>query len=270
MKKAVVFLCNEPQIGTLSFAIEIALEGQFEVFLVIDNCDAYYGKEYRGVNIIQIKDEFTSLKGYYGCNIDGKSTHVKKEVIAWDKFLFSFCETLDSFDFVWVFEDDVFIPSIETINNLDAKYGHYDLVTPNNFEKKDKLMDWHWRHGFESIDPPHYYSMVCACGVSRNLLNEIKKYKEAKGKLFHIEIMFNTLAMQAGLNVADPLELKSVVWMGEWGLDEFLLLPDNVFHPKKDIENHESLRKAIAIYQLSDYVPQNKLPEFITNLLQNK
>jgi hypothetical protein len=55
--------------------------------------------------------------------------------------------------------------------------------------------------------------------------------------------------------------------MGDWGVDEFLLLPNNVFHPRKDIENHYCLRMAINTLSLTNYKPINKLPPFIKDLL---
>ena len=79
--------------------------------------------------------------------------------------------------------------------------------------------------------------------------------------------MFNTLAMNNGLKVTDAFELKSVVWLGEWNLDEFLLLPNNVFHPKKNIEDYQYLRLMINHQQKNGYIPINKLPDFIKNLL---
>jgi hypothetical protein len=105
--------------------------------------------------------------------------------------------------------------------------------------------------------------MVCACGMSRKLLDEIKKYVKRNNTLFYIEVMFNTLAMQARLKVTDVKELKSIVWMGDWDIDEFLLLPNNIFHPRKDIGNHKNLRIEIKDAIDEKYIPLNRLPEFL-------
>jgi hypothetical protein len=80
-----------------------------------------------------------------------------------------------------------------------------------------------------------------------------------------IEAMFNTLALQKGLKMIDAFELKSVVWQGEWGLNEFMLLPNNIFHPRKDIENHYGLRELIKQAKLKEYKPKNNLPHFLKN-----
>jgi hypothetical protein len=79
--------------------------------------------------------------------------------------------------------------------------------------------------------------------------------------------MLNTIAMQSGLKVQDAFELKSVVWNGDWGLDEFVLLPNNVFHPMKNIETHHNFRELIKVTKKTNFKPKNKLPNFIKELM---
>ena len=261
MKTAIVFLTTTPQGNTLQFRNEVSKH--FDSFIVADTTKEL-GLSSR---LIHISDKICIDNGYFGCNISGNETHIKKQVISLDKFLFIFCEKLTEYDFVWVFEDDVFIPSVDTIINLHNSYSQYDLVTPNNFLKQDTLPDWHWRNVFDKIEPPYYYSMVCAMGLSRAMLNKIKEYVDNNQRLFYQEVMFNTLAMQNGLQIIDAFELKSIVWQGKWDIDEFLLLPNSVFHPRKDIENHYSIREKCMGLHLSGYKPKNNLPEFINKLL---
>lgn len=151
---------------------------------------------------------------------------------------------------------------------MDKKYTDFDLVTPNIFQKTDTIMDWHWRNIIDKIDPPYYFSMVCAMGISKNVFKAIKDFVRKKKTLFFIEVMFSTLAKQDKLKVIDAFEFKSIVWLGEWGLDEFLLLPLNVFHPIKNIDDHQNLRESINDLKASNYIPNNKLPIFIKNLMK--
>lgn len=268
-KTAIVFLTNLPNKGTIDFAENIDKETNFEVFIVVDNNDVHFDRVINGVDYIQMSDAKCKHLGYAGCNIDGKSTHIQKEVIAYDKCIYALCETyLDMFDYVWIFEDDVFIPCIDTIKNLNEKYGSYDLVTPNNFHRNNNALDWHWKHIVDKIQPPYYFSMVCAMGISRAMLNKIKEYVEEYNQLFYIEVMFNTIAMQNNLSAISPLELKSIVWMGDFGINEWLLLPDNIFHPLKQIDDHDYYRKTIQKAKEIGYKPINKLPPFINELLK--
>jgi hypothetical protein len=266
MRHAVVFLCKDLSEGLVKFANEIKTSTWLDVWIVADNKQNVY--EDSLFSVFHCSDEECIESGYRGCNITGNETHIKKSVIAWDKFLYKFCND-NRYDFYWVFEDDVFIPSVEVLKNLDQKYSKNDLVVPNNFHKSYQANDWHWQYIVDKISPPYFHSMVAACGMSRKMFDEIKKFADTKRTLFHIEAMFNTLAMQnKELIVADPFELKSVVWQGLWGIDEFLLLPNNVFHPIKQQGNenlHEKLRNDIKEAIKSNYKPINNLPDFLRN-----
>lgn len=254
-KVAVCFLTVYPHENLLNFANEVTDAG-LDLFIVSDS-------ECNLENVYYIEDAKCVENGYVNSNISTGDTHIKKNPIAWDKMLYLFCEYETRYDFVWVFEDDCFIPSVETIQHLHLKYGNAHLVTANNFKNDGSQMDWHWRKIYDKIKGPYAYSMVCACGISRDVLNEVKRFKERENHLFYTEVMFNTLALQKGLKVVDAFELKSVVWQGKWGINEFLLLPNNVFHPRKDIENHPALRSMIKDYRLRGFKPKNNLPHFL-------
>lgn len=256
---AIAFLTTIPKNETIQFAEKIEAVG-FDVFIIYDNEENVYLDE----KLIRITDKECINTGYINSNISASSTHIHKNPIAWDKFIYFFCEIKTEYDFIWVFEDDCFIPSVSTIEKLNYNYNKYDLVTPNNFKNLNgKLVDWHWKSIFDKINPPYAFSMVCAMGLSRNTLNCVKSYKNDNNSLIYIEVMFNTLALQNNLNTIDPKELKSIVWLGDWGLNEFLLLPNNVFHPRKDIENFNNLRKEIVKAKLNGVVPKNNLPHFL-------
>jgi hypothetical protein len=266
MKTAIAFLCKEPQQELISFAEQIVDNNLFDVYIITDNdyCEFTNVRHYN-LKIISISDAMCKKFGFINSNISDNSTHIKKNPIAYDKALLYFCGIKTNYEKVWFIEDDVFIPSVEHLVNLNNRYASCDLITANNFAKTDNIKDWHWAHIFDKIEPPYYHSMVCVCGCSRKMLNTIFKYVEKNNTLFYIEAMFNTLAMQNNLIVADAFELKSIVWQGEWGLDEFLLLPNNLFHPVKATYFHQTYRGAINLCkQDKDVELINKLPEFIT------
>jgi hypothetical protein len=247
--QAVCFLCKDLHKETYSFGTSIAEKLGVPVYFVVDSSEPtdFELKNVNNVFIVRIADAVCVGSGFQNCMITGEkvNTVLQKNPISYDKMLYYFCKIELTIDFLFVFEDDVFIPFDSTVKNLLAKYGNFDLVTPNNIKKEDDVMDWHWNSVVDKVDPPYYYSMVSAFGMSRKMLNVINKQVETKGTLFFTEVMFNTLAMQNGLKVTDAFELKSVVWMGNWGIDEFLLLPNNVFHPKKDLENFLAYRQEI-------------------------
>lgn len=265
MKTAVAFLTTTPHECTLKFSRQVKETG-FDVFHICDE-----EQEFNVVNdgIIHISDELCQKWKYVNSNINSTSTHIKKNPIAWDKMLLFFCEFAREYDFVWVFEDDCFIPSVQTIQNLHLKYSSFDLVTPNNFKNDGSAIDWHWRDIYPKIKGPYAYSMVCACGLSRNMLNLVQDYKNKNNSLVYIEVMFNTLALQNDLKVMTAMELKSIVWMGKWTMNEFTRLPNNVFHPIKDINSHDSIRELMIQLKFSELKSKKPLPDFLTDETNN-
>jgi hypothetical protein len=268
MRIAIAFLTKYPGSETINFANKIGYETNFKAHIIVDSMEPVPITEH--CTIVQLSDSICMSAGFKNCNIGNNVTSIKKNPTAWDKFLYFFCELNTSFDFVWVFEDDVFIPNIDVLRRLINKYTEFDLVTANNFVRRGDDMSWYWPHIIDKIPGPHFNSMVCAAGISKNLLEVINKRVKSAGELFYIESLLNTLAIQNSLSVHCPLELKSIVWMGHWGIDEFILLPNNIFHPLKDIEKYPEKRELILAKIKEGYTPKNNLPGFITELLPHE
>lgn len=264
----IAFMNKDLHSETYNFGKRIQEElGVKVVFIVDKDTNGYKSSE--NCIVYSVKDSVCIGSGYHNCMITGerKNTILQRNPCAYDKLLYYYNKVSVETPFVFVFEDDCFIPSLNAIQNLIDKYSEFDLVVPNNNYKSDNLMDWHWESIYKKIDAPRYYSMVCAMGFSRNLLNVIDAYVQKNNTLFFTEAMFNTLAMQNGLNVIDAFELKTIVWQGNWGLDEFLLLPNNIFHPMKDLDFFENYRAEFEKKRKSKYKPKNKLPNFIKELM---
>ena len=275
MKKniAIAFLSNVLNVETYNFGMKIQKELNVTVYFIND-CPhlpevMIEDINFDPTNIIYIEDNLCKENGYINCMITGEelNTVLNKTPIAYDKMIYYFCEKNLEVDFLFMFEDDVFIPSVDIVKNLIEKYNDYDLITSNNFYKSDDVLDWHWKNIMNKINPPYYYSMVSAMGISRKVFDCIKLYVKKNNTLFFTEVMFNTIAMQNDLKVTEALELKSVVWMGEWNIDEFLLLPNNVFHPKKDLSSFGAYRLDIEKKRNSKYKPKNNnIPYWILGI----
>ena len=265
MSVAIAFLCKIPHPDTISFADKVAIETGFRVFVVVDSMVKI--EPTRNCSIIQLDDTLTLASGYKNCEIGTGITSVGKNPTAWDKFCWYFAQLDTAYDNVWVFEDDVYIPSSQTLINLCLKYNKYDLVTANNFQRVNGDMAWYWPHIINKIEGPHYHSMMCGAGMSRAMLEKINERVQQKGELLYLEALFNTIATNSGLKVHNPFELKSIVWWGEWDINALLLFPDNVFHPIKPVERHQELRLLTQRAIDEKVVPVNNLPSFITDLM---
>lgn len=259
MNIAVAFLTYKPHKTTKSMVDLVNIFTNYKSYLIVDDNSISYPH-------FQLDDN--KCAPYINSSVYKGITSLQKNPNSWDKMFYLFLKETD-YDFVWVFEDDVFIPSVDTIVNLNEKYKDCDLVVPNNFKKTDSIKDWHWSYLLDKYEPPFYHSMVCAFGMSRKMMNCLRDFVNKNNTLYYHEVMLNTIAMQNNLKLVDAFELKSVVWQGHWGIDEFLLLPNNVFHPVKDLDTYDNLRMQIQEAKNSNYVPKNNLPEFLKNKIKN-
>jgi hypothetical protein len=271
MKRNVISLiCNQVHQESYSFYKTVAESLGGCVYFIVDSCiKPNFFEESELIKFVAISDKECIENNFINCMItEGpRGTWIRKNPMGYDKMVYFFSKVNIDYDFALCLEDDVFILNVETISNFFKNYSNYDLVTPNNFHKTDKVWDWHWLSVIDKINEPYYYSMVCTFGFSKNLMYKISNYVLNNQTLFYIEVMFNTIAMQNNLKVTDCFELKSIVWLGSWGVDEFRLLPNNFFHPMKDLDDYENLRSEWIKCSKLKRKPKNNLPPFIKNLM---
>lgn len=165
-------------------------------------------------------------------------------VIAWDKALcYYITEYVGDADYIWFIEDDVFFLDENTLRNIDTKYGDEDLLTTfHDVNETGELDSWnHWINIVDCIDLPWCHSMICACRISLRLLKVVGEYVKLHGELFFIEVIFNTLAHQNNMRIANPVELSTIQWFAEWDKDN--IDTANIYHPFKNIEDHLYMRQ---------------------------
>jgi hypothetical protein len=262
MKRGFFILTYEPSEDVLTFVSELKKKGKklnIHPYVVVDNNDYIPPKKYKDF-ILQIDDNKCIKLGFKNADFIIE-TKKKKQTTSWSKVWYFLCREFKDLEFSWVVEDDVFIPSYTSVLKMTKKYGNgdYDLVTATNeANPEEKRNYWHWKQmpyymnnnskiiAVDSkVDPDRgwHKSMVCALGVSRNLLYIINLQVLAHKQLMFIEFMFNTLASQAGLTIINPPELSTIVYRKDWTEEDFISRPDNWFHPVKDRELHKYLRQ---------------------------
>jgi hypothetical protein len=212
-----------------------------KVFVLIDDYPASHKQH---PLIVTAEDEVSRQAGYHSSN-----PHIQgKNPTAWDKVLYHLNHVNNQVQFAWILEDDVFVPSIRCLLSLVNKYRSYDLVVNSHGENKDSAttLDWHWNKVAGILPVPWYGSMVCAMGLSRKLLDQVKQFVQEKSRLAFIEIMFNTLAAQAGLSVLGCPELQNIVYERNWSFIDIVQHPDRLYHPVKNYDGHAMLRNLLG------------------------
>lgn len=232
----VCFLCVCPTKPTIDFAIEVSR--RYKTYIICDtiSCETPLDTP---ITFIKISDEECEKTGWTKSNIA-----IRKIPSAWDKALYYFSVKNKNPSHVWFIEEDVFILRAELIHELNIKHPSADLITSFNTSKAEDPQ-WQWWYDADNIlNPPLYHSMVCACRLSRKLMNKIEELVNTKKRLVFLEIMFNTLAVQNNMNIVVSENLSNIKPPGhgyEWNSDNIDIY--HMYHPVKDVNLHTKFRE---------------------------
>jgi len=236
-KKAICFLTVRPSKLFYDFCKQLKNK-KYDVFICIDDNDYIipYYHDYHIIPVITISNQICETAGF-------KSTvqWLNNRACSRDKALYYFCKII-TYKYVWIIEEDVFIPHINTIKNIDYKYKNTDLLCTSNDIIQTRDTDWFWPYIFKqtTLDPPYGRSMICAIRISNQMLKVIENYANTYHNLFMDEVLFNTLALHNNLSIESPSELSTIHWRNEWKLSEINIT--NMYHPIKSIETQYNYR----------------------------
>jgi len=246
MNKAIAFITLRPTKDLIEFAKELICKTDYDIYIFIDDNNYKIIDDNSCINYIQINNADCINNGFQWVTKLCFNPN-SLQVCSWDKALYYFSLINTTYDFIWGFEDDVFIPSVDTILNLN-KYvkPSTGLVSAKNLGNFDGNTSWLWIQAKEAgLKLPWHSSMVPAVGISKKLMNLIRDFAKDNGYLVLTEIMFNTLAMHNNLNVVIAEEFSTIVYRNEWKIDDFKNNKNNLFHPVKDTDNHKKYRESI-------------------------
>ena len=130
---ALCFLTGKPSTETLEFAQELAADAvqyDLHVFVMVDEnqLDLTTLNTKAPLRLLQIPNDQPLHHGFHQTTSLGPRW---PDITSWDKALFYFCVLQKQYDFVWLIEDDVFIPSARAVRSLHQLYSDTaDLVIP--------------------------------------------------------------------------------------------------------------------------------------------
>ena len=244
---AICLLCVRPNKIHIDFFNTIS---NYKLFILCD--DNNYNTNNTNIEFIKIDDNECFSNGYKNSNF-----FVNKNPSAWDKVFYYFSKINKNFDYVWILEDDVFVPNNDAFWNLDNKYGNADLLCKSNICNTSKN-DWQlWQTANNKYDLPWYSSMMCCCRISNQLFEEIRKYVEEKDELFFIETMISTIANHKKLIIKEVEEFEDIIAKAPlgnryrhfsngkiiWMTKSIPNIRENyLYHPVKNIELQEASR----------------------------
>jgi hypothetical protein len=244
MKNIICFLTVTPTKEFYDFATKLQ-DDNYDVYICIDRND-YKIPEYDSkIPIIQINNIMCEFYGF-------KNTvfYFKNKACARDKALYYFAMVKKEFKNLWLIEEDVFIPTLNIIQDIDIKYPDGDLLTSSNtmINTVKQMSNWHWKNIKNDIKLPFPWScsMICACRISPKLLQCIHNYAKMYKTLFLDEALFNTICDHNNLTILVIEELaETITYKNIWTVNE--INKNHLYHPVKNIKEHDIFRKHLEI-----------------------
>jgi hypothetical protein len=242
MKNIICFLTVKPTKEFYDFSKSLK-NNEYDVYIIVDD-NEYKIPNYDGVvPVIQINNKICEKKGF-------KNTlyYVKDKACARDKAMYYFTEMRIQFKYLWLIEEDVFIPDVSIIKNIDIKYPNFDLLCKSNKILKHikETNEWHWPTTKANIYLPFPWScsLICAVRISPKLLGCISNYAKLYNTLFLDEGLFNTIAIHNRLSIGNIEELSKLEFNRIWKLEE--ISNKYLYHPIKNFKDHIYLRQYIS------------------------
>ena len=207
----------------------------YKIFVFVD--DDNHNIHDPDLEIIKINRNIPEREGFKSSVL-----YFDEKAVARDKALYYFSEIYKDYDYLWMIEEDVFIPTQETIKNIDLKYPNIDLLCQSDYVTKVVEYDWLWLHLNKQIkiSPPYGRSMICAIRCSKELIFKIGEYAKKYKNLFLDEVLFNTICIQNDLKLQAIEELSTIVYRKFWMPNR--IKKENLYHPIKDINRQEKFR----------------------------
>ena len=264
MKYILCFLCLKPDKLFLNFINSIQNE-KYQVYLCIDDNSYKIDSKYENINVIQINNHICEEAGYK--SLVG---YFYNKTCSKDKALYYFNKNNIDYDYIWLIEDDVFIPYFDTIRNIDIKYNeNNDFITQKKviIENVQTRLLGYWWWGdqiekqfsyFKKFEKSKYKkifyekdlskNMTCAIRLSKKFMKIIDDFVTYHKKLFMDELFFINIAIFENLKIKYIPELKNITWVqdvNEWPFEKIEI--DKLYHPIKNHSVQEDYRKKLNL-----------------------
>lgn len=265
---AICLLSFQPKLELIELYDGLYQGDSYQIYVIVDDNEwdiSDLKENFSNIVFIKVKEEICKKMGYQNLNYMVKNG----EPSAWDKGIYYFCEESKiQYPFIWFLEEDVFIPTSNTIKNIDEKYDQEDLLikSMNIPGKNVNRVGPQLNEVDKYINPKLKLflrkSMVCAIRISHLFIQKIKEYVRENKTLFFLEYFFPTIAEYLKLKVNKIEELEEIHFRKIWTIDDIFKRSQSLFHPVKDVMLQKSFRRTIDVndvYFLLKRVFKNRL-----------
>jgi len=248
-KNAICFLGIDPSPAQIKFMG--SMHKFYDIYLLLHNSRPYLSKKYENrfgslIKVILVDEQDCIKSGFTGSTYNEKGA---MKCSTRDKVLFYFNNIENNYKNLWIIEEDVFIPSRNTLAKIDKNYPNEDLIC-SQIHKVDER--WHWFANAKQQQKNKdliLRTMVCAIRCSSRLIKEVGFSAKKKGYLDMDEILFINLANDLKMKIKSIEELSNLFFYEHdlpltW--KEISRIKENfLYHPCKDPDQQIKLRSLI-------------------------
>jgi hypothetical protein len=273
-------LCHQPSADQLAFYRQFSSYG-YTVKVIVDDPSWPFSK-LAGLEILSISDEVSIASGFLGVN---PAICKPLPVSAWDKALHVIHHSSQPHSHYWLIEDDVFIPSPESLVSLDRTHLSADLLTASSTLITPEQLGpssqdgWLWFQHIPNrlLPKPWAHGMVCAVRLSARLATQSAQFvqrhatalegrnlqrRRIASALYRCHVPWSWLKgferpsylfieyLFHTLALHHQLEICTPDQLSTilWRHDwqPEAMLPTHLYHPVKAIADHPRLREQIA------------------------
>lgn len=253
------FLCLIPDPKLLDF-INCLKNEQYDIYICIDDNRYIPNKNrWKNINFIQINNDECRNSGYKSL-----VAYFNEQSCSKDKALYYFNNINIKYNYIWFIEDDAFIPTVNTIKNIDNKYNNnIDFLTPTVSwgENNSAFYNFYWYPLIElqfywlkkktkidyfdvkNKDIPRWKTMTCACRLSKKFMDKISIFVNKYGTLFMDEVFYIYIAKYNQLNIKEIPELNNQRVGNDFIYTDINI--NNIYHPIKCFTNQHLYRNKL-------------------------
>lgn len=243
-RNIICYLAIGPSFKFYEFCVQLKEDNpNTDVYVCVDdnNYKVPFSKRINdNIKIININDDEINNTSY-----TGTVSYCLNRGCSRDKALYYFTKKETNYNQIWFLEEDVFVPTTQTLHKIDLKYPTSDILCRRNriIQSFDNCNWFGWKllQQQSTIVPPVAGSLVCAVRVSRDFMIKLEKYADANKTLFFCETLFNTIALKNNLQVDTPIELENIHFERSY-IPPKPIDQNCLYHPVKNITDHYLLR----------------------------
>lgn len=258
---AVVRISRDTDSAAAAFAENIGSYPNYDAIMVTDEepegGEPWAMKKVGNVTYVRVNAKVAEAAGFSHSHVHA-IFKARRRTLSQDKAMFYLARLAPdpNWSYVWLVEDDVFVPGPSSFAYFDSQYPEVDVLC--KYVVPEQTVDtpapgWNNWGYVQDVPPPRWRTLASAIRVSNRMLDRWLHFAREHGKLAFHESLPLTLAFHANYSVETPKELSTMSCCNRTPpsvkkvVDHAKALPHAFWHRVKNVTHHEVYRDALSV-----------------------